>query len=85
VIAGIWPLASLRNAEFLVNELHVPVPPEYMQRMNAARSGEAAQAEGVAIARELVQRVRPMAAGVQISTPSGRYQAALDVAQAARS
>ena len=85
VIAGIWPLASLRNAEFLVNELHVPVPPEYMQRMSAASSGEAAQAEGIAIARELVQRVRPMAAGVQISTPSGRYQAALDVAQAARS
>ena len=26
VIAGIWPLTSYRNAEFMVNELRVPVP-----------------------------------------------------------
>ncbi|HLH44912.1 MAG TPA: bifunctional homocysteine S-methyltransferase/methylenetetrahydrofolate reductase [Bryobacteraceae bacterium] len=82
IIVGIWPLTGFRNAEFLVNELNVPVPPEYMRRMSAASSPEAAQAEGLAIARELVQRIRPMAAGVQISTPSARYQAAIEVAQA---
>ena len=84
VIAGIWPLASFRNAEFLANELRVPVPPAYMTRMSEAQSAESAQAEGAAIARELVQRVRPMAAGVQIAAPSGRYKAAIEVAQAAR-
>jgi homocysteine S-methyltransferase len=82
VIAGIWPLTSFRNAEFMVNELRVPVPEPYMERMRRADSAEAARAEGVAIAREMVQRVRPMVAGVQLSAPFGRYQTAIDVAQA---
>ncbi|MBZ5635627.1 MAG: bifunctional homocysteine S-methyltransferase/methylenetetrahydrofolate reductase [Acidobacteriia bacterium] len=82
VIAGIWPLTSFRNAEFMVNELRVPVPEPYMERMRLADNAEAARAEGVAIAREMVQRVRPLVAGVQLSAPFGRYQTAIDVAQA---
>jgi len=81
-IAGIWPLTSFRNAEFMVNELRVPVPQEYMDRMRAAESAEAARAEGIAIARQMVERVRPMVAGVQLSAPFGRYQMAIDVADA---
>ena len=82
VIAGIWPLTSFRNAEFMINELRVPVPATYMARMSMAQSGDAARAEGVAIAREMVQRVRTMVAGVQLSAPFGRYQMAIDVADA---
>ncbi|HTA47213.1 MAG TPA: bifunctional homocysteine S-methyltransferase/methylenetetrahydrofolate reductase [Bryobacteraceae bacterium] len=82
VIAGIWPLTSLRNAEFMVNELRVPVPDTYMERMRGAVNAEAAQAEGIAIAREMVERVRNMVAGVQLSAPFGRYQMAIDVAGA---
>ncbi len=82
VIAGIWPLTSFRNAEFMINELRTPVPAEYMARMSVARSGEAARAEGVAIAREMVERARGMVAGVQLSAPFGRYQMAIDVAEA---
>jgi len=82
VIAGIWPLTSFRNAEFMVNELRVPVPEPYMERMRRADNAEAARAEGVAIAREMVHRVRPLVAGVQLSAPFGRYQTAIDVAQA---
>jgi len=80
VIAGIWPLTSLRNAEFLVHELRVPIPEAYMDRMRHANSAEAAEAEGLAIAREIVERVRPIAAGIQVSTPLRRYQTAIDVA-----
>ncbi|HWB97359.1 MAG TPA: bifunctional homocysteine S-methyltransferase/methylenetetrahydrofolate reductase, partial [Bryobacteraceae bacterium] len=58
VICGIWPLTSYRNAEFMVNELRVPVPEYYMERMRGAESAESARQEGVAIAREMVQRVR---------------------------
>ena len=36
IIAGIWPLTSFRNAEFMVNELRVPVPPDFMERMRNA-------------------------------------------------
>jgi hypothetical protein len=61
------PLTSFRNAEFMVNELRVPVPQEYMERMRAAENAEAARAEGIAIARQMVERVRPMVAGVQLS------------------
>lgn len=82
LIAGIWPLTSYRNAEFMVNELRVPVPEEYLGRMRRAGSAEEAKAEGVAIAREMVERIRPMAQGVQLSAPFGRYEMAIQVAEA---
>jgi homocysteine S-methyltransferase len=82
VVAGIWPLVSLRNAEFLANEVPgVTVPAEVLERMRAAqdRGKEAALAEGVAIAREMLARVRPLVQGVQVSAPFGRVPVALDV------
>jgi homocysteine S-methyltransferase len=82
IICGIWPLTSFRNAEFMVNELRVPVPEEYMERMRRVDSAEKAREEGVAIAREMTARVRQMVQGVQLSAPFGRYQMALDVAEA---
>ena len=82
MLVGIWPLASFRNAEFMVNELRAPVPEIYLERMRRAPSADAARAEGIAIAREIVQRVRPMAAGVQLSAPFGHYEMAIEVAQA---
>ncbi len=82
VIPGIWPLTSFRNAEFMVNELRVPVPEEYMERMRTADSPEKARQEGVRIAREMVERVRPVVQGVQLSAPFGRYQMAIEVAEA---
>lgn len=80
LICGIWPLTSYRNAEFMVNELRVPVPEHFMERMRRAESAEAARQEGVAIAREMVERVRPLVQGVQLSAPFGRYAMAIEVA-----
>jgi methionine synthase / methylenetetrahydrofolate reductase(NADPH) len=82
VICGIWPLTSYRNAEFMVNELRVPVPEHYMERMRCVDNADKARQEGVAIAREMVERVRKLVQGVQLSAPFGRYQMALDVAEA---
>ncbi len=82
VICGIWPLTSYRNAEFMVNELRVPVPEHFMERMRRADTAEHARREGVAIAQEMVQRVRSMVAGVQLSAPFGRYPMAIEVAEA---
>ena len=82
VVCGIWPLTSYRNAEFMVNELRVPVPEEFMERMRRVDNAELARQEGIAIAREMVERIRPILAGVQLSAPFGRYQMALDVAEA---
>jgi homocysteine S-methyltransferase len=82
LITGIWPLTSYRNAEFMVNELRVPVPEEYLERMRRVDNAEKARQEGIAIAREMVERVKPMVAGVQLSAPFGRYSMAIDVAEA---
>ena len=82
VICGIWPLTSYRNAEFMVNELRVPVPDQFMQRMLRADNAEKARQEGVAIGREMVARARSLVAGVQLSAPFGRYSMAIEVAEA---
>jgi len=82
VIAGIWPLVSLRNAEFLKNDLKVSVPDEILTRMTNAASPEAARAEGIKIAQEMVAETRSMVQGVQVSAPFGKYSAAADVMQA---
>jgi homocysteine S-methyltransferase len=82
VIAGIWPLVSYRNAEFMKNELKVSVPEAIMERMAKAPSPEAARAEGVAIAREMLLAVKGVVQGAQISAPLGRYSSAVDVLEA---
>ena len=78
VIAGIWPLTSLRNAEFMRNDLRVAVPDEIMTRMGAAASPEASRAEGIRIAQEMLAIARPMVQGVAASAPFGRYATAVE-------
>jgi homocysteine S-methyltransferase len=82
VIAGIWPLTSLRNAEFLANEVPgVEVPSPVIERMRRAQDhgSVAARAEGIAIAAEMVEAVRRLVQGVQVSAPAGRVGPALEV------
>jgi methionine synthase / methylenetetrahydrofolate reductase(NADPH) len=79
VIAGIWPLTSLRNAEFMKNDLRVCVPDSILVRMQAASTPELARAEGVKIAQEMLAAAQSMVQGVQVSAPFGRYALAADV------
>jgi len=82
IVAGIWPLISLRNAEFLANEVPgVVVPAEVLDRMRRAqdKGKEAALAEGVKIAREMFEQVKGSVQGVQVSAPFGRVEVALEV------
>ncbi|HUR37574.1 MAG TPA: bifunctional homocysteine S-methyltransferase/methylenetetrahydrofolate reductase [Terriglobales bacterium] len=82
VVAGIWPLTSVRNAEFMKDELRVSVPDAIIQRMVAAKTADAARAEGVQIAREMLLAVRTVVQGAQVSAPMGRYTSAVDVLEA---
>ena len=86
VIAGIWPLTSVRNAEFMKNDLRVSLPDEIMARMAKADSPEAARAEGVKIAQEMLVEVRALThlgvQGAQVSAPFGKYAAAAQVLKA---
>ena len=73
---------SVRNAEFLANEVPgVTVPDAIIERMRRAneKSKEHAVAEGIAIAREMLERVRPSVQGVQVSAPFGKVELAIDV------
>jgi methionine synthase / methylenetetrahydrofolate reductase(NADPH) len=82
IVAGIWPLVSARNAEFMANEVPgVVVPPEIVARMQRAseKSREHALHEGIAIAREMFDRVRPHVQGLQVSAPFGKVAFALQV------
>jgi homocysteine S-methyltransferase len=80
IVAGIWPLVSYRNAEFLANEVPgVVVPDSVLDRMHRVSDKDAAREEGLAIARETLQEIRHMVQGVQVSAPFGRVQYALDV------
>ncbi len=82
VVAGIWPLTSFRNAEFVNNEVPgVSVPPPVMERMRKADTGDLARAEGVKIAQETLLEIRDVVQGVQITTPFGRYAMAVEVAR----
>ena len=82
IVAGIWPLVSFRNAEFLHNEVPgVRVTPAIMERMSAASaiSKEAGRDEGLKIARESLLEVRDLIQGVQVSAPFGNVKYALEV------
>lgn len=82
IIAGIWPLISYRNAEFMHNEVPgVNVTPEILERMRVAsdKGKEEAREEGIAIARESLSDVRDVIQGVQVSAPFGNVNYALQV------
>ncbi len=82
IVAGIWPLISYRNAEFMHNEVPgVNVTPEILERMRIAseKSKEHARDEGIAIARDSLREVRDVIQGVQVSAPFGNVRYALQV------
>ncbi len=85
VIAGVLPFDSARTADFMANELPgVRVPDPLLARMRGAAGLEAAAAEGVVIAREIAYELRGKVQGLQVSTPSGQIDAALDVVDGLR-
>ncbi|HEV2483932.1 MAG TPA: bifunctional homocysteine S-methyltransferase/methylenetetrahydrofolate reductase [Terracidiphilus sp.] len=79
IIASIWPLTSLRNAEYMKNDLRLSMPEEIMLRMAQADTPDAARQEGIKIAQEMLEAVRPFVQGVQVSAPFGLYNVAAEV------
>jgi homocysteine S-methyltransferase len=80
LMVGILPLYSHRNAEFLHNEVPgMSIPDEIRERMRKAGSGEKAQAEGVAIARDATLAARERAQGVYVMPPFNKVELAVRV------
>jgi homocysteine S-methyltransferase len=82
ILAGIWPLAGYRNAQFMQNEVPgVVIPDATMRRMEAvsSQSRDEQLAVGIEIARESVAAIRDVVSGIQVSAPFGRIEIALAV------
>jgi homocysteine S-methyltransferase len=80
VIAGIWPLVSYKNAEFMNNEVPgVVVPQEVLDRMARCRSKEEGHRVGIEIARKIIERISSRVSGFQVSAPLGNVETALAV------
>ena len=72
VLAGILPLVSLKHANFLNHEVPgISIPDKIIQRMEQA--GEHAAEEGVRIAVELIEQIKPWAQGVYIMPQFSRF------------
>ncbi len=87
IIAGVWPLVSARNAEFLANEVPgVAVPEAILQRMRkaSARGKEFGLEEGISIAQQMLASAQSSIQGVQVSAPFGKVPLALRVSEAIR-
>jgi methionine synthase / methylenetetrahydrofolate reductase(NADPH) len=73
VFAGIMPLTSARNAQFLHNEVPgISIPEVILERMNAAPIDRAHE-EGLKISKELIQEARTYFNGLYLITPFLRY------------
>jgi homocysteine S-methyltransferase len=87
VVVGLWPLTSLRNADYLANEVPgVAVPPGVLERMlrAAQKGGDHARREGIAIAVEVLEAVRGFGrvSGFAVTAPGDDVEAALGVLDA---
>lgn len=80
IIAGIWPLISYRNAEFMNNEVPgASVPEKIMERMMSCKTKEEGRDEGIKIAKEIYNTVKDKVDGVQLSAPFGNVDFALRI------
>ncbi len=80
VIAGVWPLVSYRNAEFMRTEVPgVFVPDWVLERMALADTKEDARKTGIEIAHEICAAIEDAVAGYQVSAPFGNIELALQV------
>jgi methionine synthase / methylenetetrahydrofolate reductase(NADPH) len=81
ILAGIWPLVSLRNAEFMKNEVPgVSLPDSVLNRIGRFDSKEDQLKAGIEMAQEMARIIRPLVSGIQISAPFGRVELAIEVA-----
>ncbi len=86
VLLGILPLVSVRHAAFLHNEVPgLSIPETIRSRINAAENANIenakanAPAEGIKIAIELVEQMRPHVQGIYLMPPFNRFDYAAEI------
>ena len=80
IVDGIWPLLRFLNAQFMNNEVPgVFIPETIMKRMEEPQYPEDAKKLGVEIAYRMVEELADTVQGIQVSSPFGKVDLALDV------
>ena len=80
IVAGVWPLTSFKNAEFMKNEVPgVEVPDSILERMRKCTTREDGFKMGCEIGREIRESISDCVAGFQVSAPFGKVELAIDV------
>ncbi len=78
LLVGVLPLYSLRHAAFLDNEVPgIIIPETYRRRLEEA--GEKAAWEGVKIALELIEQIKPWSNGIYLMPQFNRYDLAAEI------
>ncbi len=78
ILVGVLPLNNPRHARFLNHEVPgISIPDEVLDRMD--RAGRNGEREGVAIANEMVQKMKHLIQGVYIMPAFGRYDLAAEL------
>lgn len=83
IFIGIMPLTNSRNSEFLHNEVPgIKLSDEVLERMRACGEDRArSTAEGIQIAKELIDIAAELFNGIYIITPFFRYDMSLELIQ----
>ncbi|EEF59462.1 bifunctional homocysteine S-methyltransferase/methylenetetrahydrofolate reductase [Pedosphaera parvula] len=84
VLVGVMPLLNSRNAEFLHNEVPGIIIPEMTRDRLRGKEGAQANAEGLAISRELCDAVLDCFNGIYLITPLMRYDLTVELSRYVR-
>lgn len=80
IVAGIWPLVSLKNALFLKNEVPgVYVPDKIIYKMEKAITKEDGIKYGIEIAKEIKDKISQYVDGYQVNAPFGNVDIPIEV------
>lgn len=80
ILGGIMPLVSYRNAQFINNELPgVNIPQKYVDRFSKDMTRDEAEAVGVEIAVEIINKIRDYVDGLYLVTPFNRIEMIIKV------
>ncbi len=83
ILVGVLPLYGLRHATFLNNEVPgITISEEFMRRLRLA--GDDAPKEGVKIALELIEEMKPWARGIYLMPQFSRYDLAAEIIEGCR-
>lgn len=85
LLVGIMPLIGERNCEYLHNEVPGISIPDRVRKRLQGKEKEAGAAEGLRIAVELLEEIRPLVNGFYIIAPFGRFETAAELVRLLRS